>query len=189
MTWYAQFEEDLYLAPICKRLGIEQLIVDIGAGDGLFLSNSRYFIEQGWEAILVEPNRDIFPHLLKNSEGFPKVTCLNVAIDEAHGNRRLTNERHFTHGKLTDGDGIPCVCIRFEHLNICKPIGILSIDAEGMDTPILLQALAEQLPQIIIVEANYESERVKQANILEQNYNLINTLSVNTVWLRKDFKL
>ena len=35
------------------------LLVDIGAADGINNSNTRYLIENGWEGLLVEPNKKI----------------------------------------------------------------------------------------------------------------------------------
>lgn len=54
---YSQCGEEAYLKFIFDSMGIEQgTLVDIGAGDGYALSNTRYFIEQGWKGILFDAN-------------------------------------------------------------------------------------------------------------------------------------
>jgi FkbM family methyltransferase len=51
---YSQYNEELFLMEYFKgRLGV---VVEIGAADGTTNSNSRRLIENGWSAILVEPN-------------------------------------------------------------------------------------------------------------------------------------
>ena len=50
--------------------------VDIGAFDGIHLSNSYAFERMGWQGICVEPNPEVFVHLRKNR---PASVCLNRA--------------------------------------------------------------------------------------------------------------
>ena len=38
------------------------VILDVGAGDGFYLSNSFYFINQGWIGYLIKPGAFIFLH-------------------------------------------------------------------------------------------------------------------------------
>lgn len=54
MNKYSQYNEEYFLIEYFKdRKGI---VVEIGAADGINNSNSRLLIENGWSAILVEPN-------------------------------------------------------------------------------------------------------------------------------------
>jgi len=51
---YSQGGEEAYISYILKYLPKENFIVEIGAGDGFHLSNTRHFIENGYSAILLD---------------------------------------------------------------------------------------------------------------------------------------
>jgi len=51
---YSQGGEEAYIAYILKELPTANFIVEIGAGDGFHLSNTRYFIENGYDSILID---------------------------------------------------------------------------------------------------------------------------------------
>lgn len=74
---YAQYGEEDFLNKIFpnKKNG---LVVDIGAADGIRFSNSRYLIELGWSAILVEPNRNNFEKLQKLYHNTDNVKLINT---------------------------------------------------------------------------------------------------------------
>ena len=52
---YSQFGEECIVATIIERLGIEDgLCFECGAGNGITLSNTRQFIKDGWNAVLMD---------------------------------------------------------------------------------------------------------------------------------------
>jgi hypothetical protein len=51
---YSQGGEEAYIDYILKELPTANFIVEIGAGDGYHLSNTRYFIENGYDSILID---------------------------------------------------------------------------------------------------------------------------------------
>lgn len=62
MKYYAQYGEESFLKDYFKNIN-NGIVVDIGAADGIRYSNSRYLIEQGWNALLIEPNPKNFNKL------------------------------------------------------------------------------------------------------------------------------
>jgi FkbM family methyltransferase len=55
--FYAQYDEDRVLAHMFA--GTEKgTCLEVGANDGISLSNTYYFEQLGWRCILIEPNRD-----------------------------------------------------------------------------------------------------------------------------------
>ena len=69
-----------------------------------------------------------------------------------------------------------------------EEIGILSIDTEGFDTMILKQALRHDVkPTIIIVESNDFESRKEHLEMCNKDYHLLNVLSVNTIWIKREF--
>ena len=49
---------------------VSELVLDLGAHDGIWQSNSHLFLQLGWKAILVEPHPKTFQQLQRNSERF-----------------------------------------------------------------------------------------------------------------------
>lgn len=59
-----------------------QFLIDVAAGDGIAGSLSRELIDQGWEALLIEPDAQLFAELRQNMQGLPLVqlaNCMGVA--------------------------------------------------------------------------------------------------------------
>jgi FkbM family methyltransferase len=68
MKDYSQSGEQ---AIILKYFGANKgTVLDIGANDGITLSNSRALVELGWNAVLVEPAETAFAKLMNNSLSF-----------------------------------------------------------------------------------------------------------------------
>lgn len=63
--------------------------VDVGAFDGIHLSNTYAFEQMGWKGICIEPNPEIFELCKKNR---PNATCLN---DVCIGKKRRSNKRFY----------------------------------------------------------------------------------------------
>lgn len=63
--------------------------LDVGANEGVTISNSLPFIELGWRAILVEPAPAVFKKLVANRGGRDNVTCLQIACCDKSGEADL----------------------------------------------------------------------------------------------------
>jgi FkbM family methyltransferase len=73
--YYSQFGEDFLLWEFFHRKR-EGFYVDIGAFDGIHLSNSYSFEQKGWHGICIEPNPEIFAYCRENRPG---AFCVNMA--------------------------------------------------------------------------------------------------------------
>jgi hypothetical protein len=60
---YTQYGEQSFLNEYAKKIN-GGFLVDIGAADGVIHSNSKWLIDQGWSALLVEPNKYNFNKLV-----------------------------------------------------------------------------------------------------------------------------
>lgn len=60
-------------------------VLDLGANDGVFLSNSRVFIENGWRGFLVEAGREPFKRLFDLYANKKNVQIINYAISTENG--------------------------------------------------------------------------------------------------------
>lgn len=67
---YSQCHEECYLDHILKSVQSEnKMILELGAWDGYHLSNTRYFIEQGYKALLIDGdnhgNQEVVQHFIR----------------------------------------------------------------------------------------------------------------------------
>ena len=175
---------------ICKKnIECHKSIIEIGACDGVHLSNAKYFIDKNWEAYLVEPSNFYWNDLVENYKENFKVTSFKNAIFHNNQNVRFfENKKSIDHSKISDKGYIVEGITYYELIKRTKlkDIGIVSIDTEGMDTPILSQLLQHHIkPKFVIIESNVMSERRKQINLINNHYDLINVLNVNMIWVRK----
>lgn len=81
-NWYSQFGEDGVLEAIFSVIGADnKWCFECGAADGLFFSNTRRLIEQGWTGILVEANAEVYQHLKANNTQFgQRVHCIQAEV-------------------------------------------------------------------------------------------------------------
>lgn len=80
---YSQFGEDGVLEAIFSVIGTaNKHCIECGAADGLFFSNTRRLIEQGWNAVLIEADEKSFARLNANCQPFgDRVRIVNGLVD------------------------------------------------------------------------------------------------------------
>jgi hypothetical protein len=80
VNYYSQWGEDGVIAEVFDRIGTaNKWCLECGAGDGLFLSNTRRLIEAGWTGVLVEADASKAERLSANSAPHT-AHCFNVTI-------------------------------------------------------------------------------------------------------------
>ena len=178
--YYGQNREDEIINNlIISKYGADfkGAILDLGANDGVTLSNSRFFIENGWNGVLVEAGQKTYQKLMTNS--ILKTIAINCAIGTQDG--LLT---FYESNKLLDNNDIGLVSslmsdetqrwrnagVEYEEYVVeCFTWGsfvnkfhlksqnfdIISIDIEGMDYDVLIQMNLEELGcKVLCVEFN-----------------------------------
>lgn len=188
MKDYSQHGESLFLWNYIKdnKLEVPKLFVDVGALDGLRNSNSKLFIEAGWEGVLIEPNPFVFIDIFKNNQGLKFHAC-NLAISDSTDFKPfyIRNKNIRGDSKLSKKGNYMVVTTTLDKI-INKPIGILDIDTEGHDTIIIQDVLSKNIyPHFIIIESNTEEMFREQVLILDKKYNLIKRMNVNSIWEKK----
>lgn len=84
MNYVSQYGQDQILDNLLFEERVGGIFVDVGANDGISLSNSVYFERQrGWSGICIEADPVSFARLSKERSA---TRCLNVAAGEADGN-------------------------------------------------------------------------------------------------------
>jgi FkbM family methyltransferase len=165
---YSQFgEEQIILDYFNSRIGN---VLDIGANDGKKFSNSLKLIENGWNALLVEPTKIAFEKLSNLHSNRENVFCKNVAVSTKNGTATMKVNGSFYDNNDTgllsfivsdidkkDSENYEYVeMVDFETLikkSIFKTYDLISIDIEGHDFDVLQQIDLKKLnTQMLIVE-------------------------------------
>jgi FkbM family methyltransferase len=78
---YSQNNEEEIIVAEFERLGVKEgRFLDIGAWDGKGFSNTFRLAELGWSGVCVEASPTVFPALIKNHAGNPKMTLVNAVV-------------------------------------------------------------------------------------------------------------
>lgn len=205
LTDLSQAGEAALLQSLTERYIVSSCIIDIGANDGVSLSNSIPFIKDGWRAVLVEPAPAVFAKLVANHGNRENVTCLQVACSLEPGEADLylgsDGEEGFM-ATLSSADNewyqkarsTKSIKVNVDTItNILKRCaipanpGILSVDCEGMDYEALCGLDFTQFRPTIIVTEEYEWEpdkhAAKYALLIKANYSLVQKIGFNTFWI------
>lgn len=171
-------------------LPVPHSILDIGACDSEYYSNSFLPISMGFVAWLIEPVPENFARLESYYKGSGNVHLINAAVDEHDGEsilyRHLDSGHHNVHyhvlASLRNSGGASKAawqCKTISPATLCSivpmhQIGILSLDTEQWDEKILsgLFEVTRARPPIIIIEEVGDFHQ----KLLEEGYTPINKL-------------
>lgn len=175
-TFYSQINQDR-LALNHFNFKKEGFFIDIGAHDGVKLSNTKTMEELGWKGICVEPNPNVYNDLARNR----KCDSYNLAINDKNGRASFLivkdivdemysslsdfhDKEHIEHafGEL-DGkiEKIEVETMTFDTLMAkypdVKTIDFISIDTEGNEFKILKTIDFDKYDiKVLSVENNYD---------------------------------
>lgn len=131
--------------------------LDIGAFNGIQISNTRALLEIGWTGIYVEANPPAFMQLLRHTRGYSAM-CVLAAVMPSNGHAFLwdtteVNERdpcwseggqcctafprHNVANRVRQRFGIGCVTVDELAKAYGEKFDFISIDIEGMDLDVL----------------------------------------------------
>jgi FkbM family methyltransferase len=197
--FYGQNKEDEIINNlIVSKYGSEfkGSILDLGANDGITLSNSRFFLENGWRGVLVEAGRLPYQKLMTTI--LPNTIAINCAIGNQDGSLTFYESTN-----LLNSDDVGLVSslvpdetqrwrnagINYSEYNIdcytwksfkekfhleSQNFDIISIDIEGMDYVVLSQMnLLELDCKVLCVEFNGKE--------IEKYINYVNNFGLNLV--------
>jgi FkbM family methyltransferase len=179
--FYGQNKEDSIMYDyITEKYGQNYIgnVLEIGANDGVTISNSKFFRDNGWNGFLVEAAKTPFERLLSNVNG-TTTKCYNVAL----GNQNSIMKFYESGRQLAQNDVGLVSSLIFDETNRWRYGGIsyeeyevecltwdsflsknnlqnetfdiISIDIEGMDYEVLSQMDLNKLNcKIMCVEFN-----------------------------------
>lgn len=144
--------------------------LEIGACDGLLVSNTLALVELGWSGVMIEPSPRAFLGLQKRHGSNPNVTLVHAAIGLGHGFSKFwdgpiaegyatteeSNRAKWQHlAKFESPFYIPLIPITDILEAFPGPIDFLSIDTEGTSTDLFLTfpfVDVLPLPKVVCVE-------------------------------------
>ncbi|HZL44248.1 MAG TPA: FkbM family methyltransferase, partial [Verrucomicrobiae bacterium] len=178
-----------------------KIVIDVGANDGFYGSNSYPFIARGWRAVMIEPHPVVFKRLEKRFARSPQVTCLQIACSNTTGTLPFyvgadgeapslstlctDPDPGFRKGRLDQTINVKVDTLNnvLHSLAISRDIGVLSVDAEGMDYEVLLGLdFPRWRPRVIITENYRPKEAAKATYLTEQGYAFQGKIHSNTLW-------
>ena len=157
---FGQGLEDAYLMRIFRGRS-SGWYVDVGANDGVFISNTFALYRLGWRGICLEPHPQAHAKLLANR---PRDICLQCAVGNQNGEVELAwdgdvSEGARIGGRTRSGHSAKVAIRRLADIlgenNVPKDFDLLSIDVEGMEIEVLDSLdWSQYSPRVIIVEYN-----------------------------------
>jgi FkbM family methyltransferase len=178
--------------------------LDIGAYDGVTISNSKSFEDQGWTGICVEPHPDYFVACQQMRRRTVHAACVSgpeqtiglridcsglfsgTKPDETHATRIYSRvgAGHPEYRMVT----VPAVRAANLLLPTDPPIDFASIDVEGTEIDVLEGLdLARNRPRVLLMEANTEPERTKlDAYLSKFDYQRARSLEWNHLYATSD---
>jgi FkbM family methyltransferase len=204
MISYAQNFEDVMLRRALQDID-RGFYVDIGAADPDVDSVTRWFYEQGWRGINVEPDPRYFQRLEERRPEDRNLRCVigaanknvifNIAArvgwstGSAERSAEITNLR----GVATRPILVPAITLDQLLVQCCgREIDFLKIDAEGMEDEILGSAsFAVQRPRIIVVEATLLDSQLPshqrwEPKLLDKGYKFAWFDGLNRFYVRRE---
>jgi len=178
--------------------------IDIGANDGVTLSNTRALAERGWLGVLVEPSPSAFAKLKENYKDKEGFYFYPFALGVTNGKVKMWDSgTHLNKGDtgllstLVDADKakwekstqfteIEVQCFRWKtFLNRLKlkSFDFISLDAEGLDYEILKQIDLRET-SLICVEFNGDANLKLEFDKLCIGFKLVYTSPENLIYGR-----
>ena len=155
--------------------------LEIGACDGLLVSNTLALVERGWGGVMVEPSPRAFIQLQERHGGNPRLTLVHAAIgsgrilrfwDEStiggYSTTEEANRAKWQHlASFKAPFYVPSLTLHQLVTEFAGPFDFLSIDTEGTSTDLFLSFPFHKVrPRVICVEHDGRiKECLEQARI------------------------
>ena len=194
---YSQHKEDIFFIDYIKKnnLSITNYIyVDVGANHPTDISNTFLLYKNGMKGIIVEPNQELinlFKFFRKKdilfNIGVGNVTSmLNFFVSKTPVISSFIDS--WGDSDISDNYFVPVMLLDDALRNIeQKPIFLLSIDVEGMNTE-ALEGAKETFSKSLLVCIEWDdlNEKEKYSKILGSNFNPIIDLGCNKIFENKN---
>lgn len=178
--------------------------LDLGANDGVTLSNTRALVHRGWHGVLVDASPKAFERLRLNCKGYPGLSCYHMAMSSYDGKITLQESGEL----LTDKDvalvssvnqsevdrfkasvryeSVTVPCFTWETFLTASPIKnftMISMDIEGSELDVLPHMdLSETM--LVCIEWNGKEELRQEFDKYLHGFKIIYTSGENLIYAR-----
>lgn len=204
MAYYAQAEEDKIAAQFFSQ-GYIGHYLDVGAHDGVHLSNTYHFYQRGWRGINIEPHPHWYARLTDARHEDINLQCAVDSVTHlqpapfhatdvgAYGGLRLTDAMRQRAAHEIPQSGAPFtgyheIKVRVRSLrdilaqHRLPTLDLVSIDVEGIEPDVIEGFPFEQYkPRVFIVERNNPHE--VEALLTAQGYVCAQVVGVNGIYV------
>ena len=200
-NYFSQYGQDKYIFENYFKQYEDGTYIDIGANDGVSLSNTLFFEQNGWSGYCFEPIPSVFEKLKTNRPRAKSFNCaighenkeveflwvdgeaemLSSVLDYCDYNHlyRINKEAHENKDKL---NGMQVKMATLDNfVPIDEQIDYLSLDTEGGEPQILECILSKYSPTIISIEVNYDSEDHRLMKVIDGKYSIENKLGCDFI--------
>jgi FkbM family methyltransferase len=177
--------------------------VDIGAYDGITISNTYALEKIGWGGVCVEPVPEIYDRLIKNR----KCECINAAIynedgktldfiQTKGGRSGFSTDMHYFMKRAAESEGIvgkySVKTKTFESLmenNKVTHIDFLSIDVEGAEFAVLESIDFNKYKfELITIENNHGVKKLRDY-MFSKGYKILLDIGVDILFIPQDVEI
>jgi FkbM family methyltransferase len=202
MTYYGQHNEDMFIKEIFPTL-TNGVCIEVGAYDGISLSNTKHFEDIGWRALCIEPIPSAFEKCKtirkecvqccisdKDSED-KNFTIFHLndnlcAISSLEPDQRLIDSHsHLITNTSTCRSKVRCLNSLLQELDFPKNIDFISIDTENTELDVLKGIdLNIYNVHLFVIENNF-NEPFLDDYLQQFGYKKINRIAVNDFYMKK----
>jgi FkbM family methyltransferase len=194
---YSQNNEEHYIVQHFQS--VDGTFLDLGAYNGIDLSNTRRLMELGWRGICFEPNPTIFESLANNCMQFKDVLCYEMAIGEMDGTFKMQmNDTYYSTLKESEvqrwattdfkfvEEEVEVICFdTFMKTSPYHYFDFISIDCEGVDYEVLKQIDLDKVRcKMVCVEHNGKETQKYIDYIAKFGFNVIHINPENLIMAR-----
>lgn len=217
-AFHSQYAQDKFISETYFKGDFKGFFVDIGAHDGITLSNTYFFeAERGWSGICVEPIPEVFAELRKTRN----CICVEGCVANRSGDGQLLKVSHPVnaapdcHIEMLSGlqdkydprhlariqrevaechgtsELIPVKCYQFNELlekNGISHVNFLSVDTEGNEFDIISGIDFDRYKIDVIAVEDNYGDSRFLSFLKEKGYNYITRLCSDLIFVHKDFK-
>ncbi len=183
--YYSQCGQDRTLNETCFKNKTDGIFVEIGAHNGISFSNTKFFEEQGWKGICIEPIPEVFQELTKNRsciciqgcisnhsgrdaflkvEGEPEMLSgLLSKYDPRHLERVYAEAARRSYGRGPECIEVQCYLLNdlLKEYNFTH-IDLLSVDTEGGEFDIIKTIDFTRYDiRFMVIENNFGEQNVR----------------------------
>lgn len=201
--YYGQHQEDKYLDTFFEP-GYIGTCVEVGAYNGIYLSNTYYFEKKGWTSLCIEPIKSAYNEcvqhrklsynccIAENDSNDKPFTIYHLphnnlcAISSLEpDNRLIDSHSHLIQNTTTEYVKVRSLTSLLDELNYPKNIDFISIDTENTELDVLKGIDFNKYNiKILVVENNY-NEPFCEDYLKQYGYKKINRIAVNDFFIKE----